>query len=402
MVSVKLKFRPSSVVGKDGNLYYQVICKRKVRMIATGYRIAESEWNPITGCIIIHDNSLRIDYLQDIKNKTEHDKKRFKRIVKKMILADSLLTVETIVEEFQKQTSEMTLFQYMEKQIERLWRYGQYRTSETYKSALNSFRQFREGVDVYFDEIDSDMLLSYEHHMKAKGLVPNTISFYMKRIRAVYNSAVESGVVDDNKPFSKVFTSSEKTIKRAIPLKYVRILKNMDLSHSKTKSFARDMFLFSFYTRGMSFVDIFYLQKKNLKDGVLTYRRKKTGHVLTIRWEDCMQEIVDRYSSPVSPFLISIIKNPEGNTRTQYRNALIIINNNLKVIGKEMGLSLPLTMYVARHSWASMARDEGIPLSVISEGLGHDSESTTQVYLASLETWVVDEANKRILELLLE
>lgn len=160
------------------------------------------------------------------------------------------------------------------------------------------------------------------------------------------------------------------------------------------------MFLFSFYTRGMAFVDMAYLQKKNLKDNVLTYRRKKTGQLLSIRWEDCMESIVNQYSSLSSPFLLSIIKEPTSNTRKQYHNALTLINHNLKAIGKELGLTLPLTMYVARHSWASIARDEGIPISVISEGMGHDSESTTQIYLASLETQVIDNANKKILKLL--
>ena len=121
---------------------------------------------------------------------------------------------------------------------------------------------------------------------------------------------------------------------------------------------------------------------------------------MSIRWEDCMESIVNQYSSLSSPFLLSIIKDPTGNTRKQYHNALTLINHNLKAIGKELGLTLPLTMYVARHSWASIARDEGIPTSVISEGMGHDSESTTQIYLASLETQVIDKANKKILKLL--
>jgi integrase len=99
-------------------------------------------------------------------------------------------------------------------------------------------------------------------------------------------------------------------------------------------------------------------------------------------------------------YLLSIIKNPDSDVRKQYYNALALINRNLKEIGNELGLSLPLTMYVARHSWASIARKEGIPISVISEGMGHDSETTTQIYLATLETNIIDKANKKILKLL--
>lgn len=86
----------------------------------------------------------------------------------------------------------------------------------------------------------------------------------MKRLRAVYNKAVEEGWTDDQHPFRKVFTSTEKTVKRAIPLHAIRRLKELNLSHSSSQCFARDMFLFSFYTRGMSFVDIAYLQKGDL------------------------------------------------------------------------------------------------------------------------------------------
>ena len=401
MVSIKLKFRPSTIEGKAGSLYYQVIYMRKVRQIATNYRIAQDEWDSESESVTIKDDeSSHVGYLHYVQNHIEYDKKCFKRIVKKLTVSDTPFTVDTIVEDFHKQSSEATLFTYMEKVIDKLWRQGQYRTSETYRAALNSFRKFREGADVCFDDVDSELLVSYEYYLKAKDLVPNTISFYMKRLRSVYNNAVEDGCAENRNPFKKVFTSSEKTVKRAIPLKYIRKLKDMDLSGSPSKSFARDMFLFSFYTRGMSFVDMAYLQKKNLKDNVLTYRRRKTGQLLLIRWEDCMEKIVNQYSSLTSPYLISIIKNPAGNIRKQYHNASMLINNNLKAIGKELGLALPLTMYVARHSWASIARNEGIPISVISEGMGHDSVSTTQIYLASLETQVIDKANKKILNLL--
>ena len=223
----------------------------------------------------------------------------------------------------------------------------------------------------------------------------------MKRLRAVHNKAVEEDCLLDRHPFKKVYTASEKTVKRAIPLTFIRQLKALDLEHSHTRRFARDMFLLSFYLRGMSFVDMAYLQKKNLRNGVLTYRRRKTGQLLTIRWENCMAKLAARYaSSPSSPYLLNILREEKGDIRRQYHNALTAINRHLKEIGREMKLPLSLTMYVARHSWASIAREKGIPLSVISEGMGHESESTTRIYLASLEAEVVDKANRMILRLL--
>ena len=402
MASVKVKFRPSTIEGKEGTIYYQIIQNRVIRQLKTDYRIFTDEWNSDMECLILSTvNMTRYEYLSLIQQNIEWDNRRLQHIIQRLSSSNLQFNADTVVKEFQNKSSEITLFNRMQNTISKLWKQGQYRTSETYTATLNSFREFRNGKDLYFEEMDSDLLLSYEYYLKAKSLSPNTISFYMKRLRAVYNKAVDDGFAENKNPFKRVITSSEKTVKRAIPVKYIRKLKDLDLSHSVSKSFARDMFLFSFYTRGMSFVDMAYLQKKDLKGKVLTYRRKKTGQLLSVRWEPCMQEIVDRYSPPgMSPYLLAIINNLDGDIRKQYRNVQSLINRNLKAIGDSINITIPLTMYVARHSWASIARNEGIPVSVISEGMGHDSEKTTQIYLASLETQVIDKANRKILKLL--
>lgn len=401
MVSVKLKFRPSKIEGKEGSLFYQLIYLRKVRQINTKFKIMSDEWDyELEDIVNVDRSSPRHCYLNYVKTRIECDKKHFKRIMNKLSMSDIEFSIDSVINEFQNKYTNLTLFSYMEEIINRLWRQGQYRTSETYKSTLSSFRKFRRDKDLFIEEIDSETLMSYESYLRLKDLSNNTISFYMKHLRAVYNNAIDEGYVDNKNPFKKVYTSSEKTIKRAISLNHIRKLKNMDLDDSSSKCFARDMFLFSFYTRGMSFIDMAFLQKKNLKNGILTYRRKKTGQKLSIRWETCMQKIMEKYSLSNSLYLLSIIKNPDSDVRKQYYNALALINRNLKEIGNELGLSLPLTMYVARHSWASIARKEGIPISVISEGMGHDSETTTQIYLATLETNIIDKANKKILKLL--
>lgn len=293
----------------------------------------------------------------------------------------------------------ITLFSYMENQITKFKLHGQYRTAETYSSTLNSFKRFRREADIALKALDDDLLSDYCYYLKNRGVSQNTRAFYLKRLRAVYNKAVEENLVKNRHPFRNISVSSEKTAKRAIPLKYIKQLKEQDLSHSASRCFARDMFLFSFYTRGMSFVDMAHLQKTNLRNGILSYRRKKTGQLLVMHWEPCMKKIAEKYQSePGSPYLLSIIRPSDGDPRKQCHKVQTRINRQLKHIGRHLGLSLPLTMYVARHSWASIARDEGIPLSVISEGMGHESERTTRIYLASLETQVIDNANKKILK----
>ena len=222
----------------------------------------------------------------------------------------------------------------------------------------------------------------------------------MRILKAVYNRAVEDGLTEQRHPFKSVYTGVEKTMKRALSLNDIRRIKGLDLSLKPNLDYARDMFLFCFYTRGMSFIDMAYLRKKDLQNGTLSYRRRKTRQQLFIRWEKCMQEILDKYPVNETEYLLPIITKRDEDYRKQYANELHRVNHLLKKIGKQLDLPIPLTMYVGRHSWASIAKSRNVPISVISEGMGHDSENTTQIYLASLDTTVVDKANKRILDLL--
>ena len=294
-----------------------------------------------------------------------------------------------------------TLQLFMQENIDRMHRLNEAPTGETYTCTLNSFMRFRQGKDVLWKDFDADLTASYEAYLKSTGVSMNTISFYNRILRAVYNRAVEKGFTKQVFPFKNVYTGVEKTIRRGLPIKTIRNIRNLDLSHCPSLDYARDMFLFSFYTRGMSFVDMAYLKKNDLKNGILTYRRKKTGQRLCIRWERDMQDILEKYHiSQESPYLLPIIHKIGKEERKQYNNALHLVNKKLKFIGSILQLSIPLTMYVARHSWATVAKSKNIPLSVISEGMGHDSENTTLIYLASLNTEIIDKANKLILDLL--
>lgn len=288
----------------------------------------------------------------------------------------------------------------MQSVIRQLRQLGKIRTSETYTAALVSFMKFREGQDILLCEIDCDTMMLYESWLKGKGICPNTVSFYMRILRAVYNRAVEQSLTEQRHPFKYVYTGIGKTVKRALPLKAIKHIKELDLCAQPHLDYARDMFLFSFYTRGMSFIDMAYLKKSDLKNGIITYRRRKTGQQLTVKWEKCMEDIIAKHGeNRATRYLLPIITNPCSDERTQYRNAICRINVALKEVASLAGLRhIPLTMHVARHCWASAAKSKNIPLSVISEGMGHDSEETTRIYLASLDTSVVDKANSLILK----
>lgn len=272
---------------------------------------------------------------------------------------------------------------------------GRHRTSENYRATMRSFLNFRNGSDIPLDAVDSAVMTRYQAFLSGNGVALNSISFYMRILRAVYNRAVREGLIADAHPFRDVYTGICHTDKRGLRTDDIRRIHLLDLRHNAPLALARDLFMFSFYTRGMSFVDMAYLRKSDLADGELHYRRRKTGASMTIRWEKCMQQIVTRHSTK-GIYLLPIIRNEECAER-QYRNALRRINKQLKEIARLAGLTANLTMYVSRHSWASIARNSGVPLSIISAGMGHGSEKTTQIYLQQLDNRFIDDANAGIL-----
>ena len=398
MTSIKVKFRPSTAKGKEGTIYYQIIHKRIIRQLKTDYRIFTHEWNVQNDKIII-DKGDRCDFLQSVQVKISWDVKRLRSIINKLEDNHLKYTSDDVISAFQKSVNEQSLFNFMQGIIAHLKQMGKTRTAENYSYALKSFMQFRQGKDVPLSEMDSDLMQLYESYLQSKGAVRNTSSFYLRILRAVYNRALEKGLTKERNPFKHVYTGVDKTVKRAISLPAIKRMKNLDLSLQPSLEFARDMFLFSFYTRGMAFVDMAYLKMKDLQNGTLSYRRRKTGQQLVIKWEKQMQEIINKHPADNgSTYLLPILRYPYHNIHKHYRNILSGINRNLKEVAKLAGITIPLSMYCARHSWASAAKGKHIPLSVISEGMGHDSESTTQIYLASLDNTLVDNANAQILK----
>ena len=397
MASINVKLRTSTADGKEGTIYYQIIHNRVIRQQKTDYHLFTHEWNEKRSTVIIEGN--RSNYLQTVKERIEWDVRRWQSIIRQYENKRYKYHADDIIATFQKTLTDQTLFNFMQSVIARLQLIGKERTAETYHSTLKSFMKYRQEQDILLEDIDSDLMQMYEAHLQSSGITRNSISFYMRILRAVYNRAVEKELTENRHPFKHVYTGTEKTVKRAIPLKSIKQIKNLELPIKSSLDFARDIFLFSFYTRGMSFIDIAFLKKKDLANGILSYRRRKTGQQLFIRWEKCMQEILDKYKeNEESPYMLPIINPQEKHERKQYKNILYRINKSLKDIGQQIKLPIPLTMYVARHSWASAARSKNIPISVISEGMGHDSEKTTQIYLASLDTAVVDRANRIILK----
>lgn len=398
MATVRVKFRPSVIDEREGTLFYQVIHRRVARQISSGCKLLSCEWDSAGGCLsAAAATGPRAQYIRRLQSRVASDLDRFRSIIDSLDRRREPYTANTVVARYSAKATGTCFFHFAEGVINRQKSLGHHRTGETYAAAVSRFAGFCGSLTLPLDDITSDLMLDYEAFLRSGGVSRNTSSFYMRNMRALYNRAVEQGLVEQCHPFRHVYTGVCKTVKRAIPLKTIRRIKLLDLTSSPRLEFARDMFLFSFFMRGMSFVDMAYLKKTDLRGDILVYRRKKTRQQLIVKWEPPMQAIVRKYGSAASPYLLPIIVRADGTERAQYRNMGHLINQRLKAIGRSLSLPIPLTMYVARHAWASIARSKNVALSVISEAMGHDSEMTTRIYLASLDTSVVDKANRMIL-----
>ena len=209
MTSIKVKFRPSTVKGKEGCIYIQIIHNRVVRQLNTDYRIFASEWDEKSETIIA--NGDRTNIVNAIKERLSWDIARMKKVITQLDMEQSRYSADEVITAYHQLTKEVSLFSFWHSVIAQLKQLGKIRTSETYTATLKSFIAFRENQDVPLDGIKSDMMLLYEAYLKARGVRMNTISFYMRNLRAVYNRAVEKGLTPQNNLFRHVYTGVDKT-----------------------------------------------------------------------------------------------------------------------------------------------------------------------------------------------
>ena len=296
------------------------------------------------------------------------------------------------------QVIKTTVFNFIRQQISQLRDAGRHSTADHYAQTLSSLMRFRGDQDLSFDTVTPMFALTYETWLRSQHLCRNSSSFYLRNLRSIYNKAVAAGLTTDSHPFLHVYTGIDKTAKRALTKTDITRIKEAALSHRPILDFARDMFMLSFYLRGISPIDLAHLRKTDISQGTLFYTRSKTGQQMQVRIVPDIQRILDKYADTHTQYLLPLIKREDGTEQAQYRNSCQAINRNLKKLSAHLQLTSPLTLYVARHSWASIAQSSHVPIHVISGAMGHDSEVTTQIYLASIQTSQIDEANSMIID----
>lgn len=297
MATTRFKFRASSVSGKQGTLFIQVIHQRVVRQVSTKYKLYPKEWDATGQSVVFPKDTFppRGQYLQDVQEALQHDAARLQLIILSLDHSRKAYQASDVVERFLKKEPSDDFQQFAERIIEQKKEEGHLSIAAKYRSSLNSLNRFLDGCPLTFDDMNSSQMLGYETYLKKQGLCSNTTSFYMRNLRAIYNQAVKQGLTPQNHPFTTVYTGIAKTVKRAVNAKEFQQIKSVTLPPNSFAALSRDIFLFSFYTCGMSLIDIANLKKTDLQGDYLVYCRQKTGQQIRIHWEPCMQELVNKY-----------------------------------------------------------------------------------------------------------
>ncbi|WP_020601114.1 site-specific integrase [Spirosoma panaciterrae] len=395
--------------------------------ITTGYSLHPQYWNA-------KKQEIRQSYPSDKRKALEKAlqawKDRFTDAAEEYSASDSPHDAESIVHKVadeRKHARQFKLLSYFDELISQFEKTGNVGNRKVYRDVQNNLtRYIGEGKDVSFDQVTVKFCNGWETKMRSEGLTDITLSVKFRTLRAVLNKAIANGYAKyESYPFARntaethkfqVGKFDTKTTKRAISKADIRKIESFEPAHyvgpyaslrdtSTRLRLARDLFLFSYYCGGINFVDIALLQWSNIGtdlDGKprLSYIRQKTGGRFSIRLVAQALAILERYKVGVkqhpTEYVFPILHSALHKTPTQKHNRsskiMGQVNKDLKTIGAEMGISTPLTTYVARHSFATALKRSGVATGIISEAMGHQDERTTQIYLSEFDTDLVDAA----------
>ena len=411
MATIKAKLNVCRVT-KSGKypLVIQFIHMGQRRMLRTGLKIEPEYFDMKQECMVYHPGSpYRRDKIREMNRHLQSIRDTINNRI--AALGTSLYTADDIAIWFRHCNSRNYLFLYMEQMIEEKKNSRKFGIARAYQSTLNSLRTFCCSEEISFKDVNSQFVRTYELYLQQRNVSQNTIAYYMRNFKTAYHRAASDGIFklpQQGSPFRNTKVSPGKTIKRALTSEQIRAIVDLDLHAHPDLGFARDMFMASFYLRGIPFVDLAHLMRKNIVNGTIYYRRKKTGALVSVEIILPLQGLMDKYIVDENPYLFpdlmscNDLNEEEPNEEVlykAYRRSLFYYNRRLKKIGKLAGLDITLTGYVARHTWATLAKNKGASTAVISEGLGHSSERITQVYLKSFDDQVINRLNLIVSEL---
>ena len=412
-ITARLNYRADS----EGRyaLIIQVIYRRRRSVVTTPYRLRPEEFDAKKGrAVAVNRTKSHRMLIREANRCIETYLSGLRGVAERLQAEGKPYTALDIIGAYKYDRDFHYLASFGDKLVADLETAGRFGTARSYRSLLSVWHKFAHNIRYRFSQLDTRTIASFCDYLERHGSKRNTISFYMRTLRALYNRACRCGYVSSPcNPFREVSFKAAQTPKLAVTRSLLRTLAGRDFGDSGLNE-ARDMFLFSFYARGMSFVDMCYLRKEKIWDGALHYERQKTHQIFSVTLTSQLREIISRYDDPASPWVLPCMRRgmlssankqedlngdvPPALLYNFYCMALQYYFALLKDVSRQLDCRT-LTFNVARHTWATEARSLGVPMPHISAGLGHTSERTTRIYLASLDNRTVDEVNEKVTRL---
>lgn len=388
------------------NVSLQLLHKREKGKISLGVRVKKDDFSVLSnGTIKIKKNNYltNITRTTNFLNKKKNEADEILENLRLQGKLDSLSMME-IKRLISQSKSNITLTDFMLEQVALMQQSRRYGTADCKNQAVIMLRKYAGRENITFDEVNHIFLKKLEAWWLGKGNHLNGLGPKLRDIRNAFNEASKDPRImfpKDDIPFGNYKIKKEKPKKRSINIDALKLLFAYDAA-TDIERLAKDLFIFSFINAGMNSIDICLLKVKNIKTGRLIYNRSKVKDA-AFNWEigKDAREIIDKYTEGKDDedYVFPVIQDPafQGEElRMHIRRRMKILNTALGEIAKNAGIETHLTSYVARHSWATLAKRSGVPVASIKDALGHSSISTTEHYLADLEDDELNAVNNMI------
>ena len=397
MITIKIVQRTKKLTDGLYPIFLRVTKNRQTKYYKTPFSSEISEWSASTGT-----------FNKKLKNHFQYNrllvkiKDRAYQVAAEIEIQNPDYTLEDFDKLYRVTFNPVKndVFAFFDEIVEEMTYAGRVGNAKSYKDTKTSVQIFHKSKKLSFREVNSTFLSKYDAFLRSRGGTDGGVGVKMRAIRALFNKAIERGIVKESLyPFKKYKISGlrGKGFKRALDFEEIMRIVNVDLSNHSHLVDTRNYFVFSFYTRGMNFADMMGLEWKDVEKNAIYYTRAKTKGNFSIAIMPPVREILDHYringygNKYVFPLLYR-----ENYTPTQLADRkhkmLGIYNKNLKELATICEITKNVSSYVARHSFANCLKQKGVATDVISESLGHQNLTVTQAYLKELDTQVVDKA----------
>lgn len=378
-------------------IYLRITELKKVMYLSTGFSVLKEHWDMEASKVVkSHANASVINAALS---------KRYFETQKTIIqLEDSgRFSFNNLKDELKPKKQVQSLQGFAEQLIVQMLSQKKTGNALVYRTAINMVSNFKHGTGLSFIDVDLKFLQDFQAYLIQRGVKVNTISNYLRTLRAIYNKAVQAKVVDRKYyPFDGFTIKSERTIKRSITRMDMVKIEHLNASDDKQMEKARDLFLLSFYLIGISFTDLIYITKENIVNGRIVYRRRKTNKLYSIKLLPKVKQLMEKYESKGSKYLLPILPDSIVEDSIEAKKLIHQVikttNKYLARLANLIALDMKLTTYAARHTFATIAKRLGHSNEMIAEALGHEyGNRTTSIYLDSFDKQEIDKMHKHVI-----